>query len=287
MALDMETALSQYGLVGLYAKNNPEINTILSRAIQGEWDSARFERALWDTRWWKTMTEQHRLLDVQRVTDPATFKTTVDNKIAEVRGLAGRLGLSVDANHWAQIALRNGWDTATLQMYLVTDKRNKLLTVQGGLTGQAGEVEGHMRQLHQLYGVPLSGTRIREVVGEILAGTNTIGGVENELRIAAKNMYPQYAAEIDSGRTMMDIAQPYIRTMAATLEVPETTLDLNDKFVKSALTYRDSSGKTTPQPLWEFERTLKNDPRWQRTKQAHNETYAVLDQIGSDWGFSA
>ena len=288
MALDMETALSQYGLVGLYAKNNPEINTVLSRAIQGEWDSARFERELWNTRWWKTMTEQHRLLDVQRVTDPATYNATISNKKMEVKALAARLGLSVDYNHWAQIALRNGWDTATLQQYLVTDSRNKLVTVNGGFTDQAGEVEAQMRTLYQLYGIPGPPKEsMQRAVQGILSGMQTVGGLENEIRNRAKGLYPQYAAELDQGKTMMDLAQPYIRTMAQTLEMAEPTLDINNNYIKGALMYRDASGKQMPQPLWEFERTLKNDARWQNTKQAHNETYAILDQIGSDWGFSA
>jgi hypothetical protein len=288
VALDLQTALSQYGLVGIYAKNNPEINKILQQAIAGEWDSARFERALWDTSWWKTLSEQHRALDVMRVTDPATFNSTVEAKKAEVRQLASRMGLAVDANHWAQTALRNNWDSATLQWYLATDKRNKLLSVNGGLTGQAGEVEAHVRSLYQAYGmnVPPS-TSMSEFVTEILSGGQTLGGIENEVRNRAKQLYPQYAAEIDSGKTISDLAQPYIQTMASVLEISEPTLDVNNAYIKRALQYRDPEGRVMPQPLWEFEKTLKGDWRYQYTKGAHNESYDMLQKIGQDWGLSA
>jgi hypothetical protein len=55
VALDFQTALSQYGAVGVFAQQQPEINALLQRAINEEWDSARFERELWNTNWWKSL----------------------------------------------------------------------------------------------------------------------------------------------------------------------------------------------------------------------------------------
>jgi hypothetical protein len=289
VALDLQTALSQYGLVGLYAKNNPEINRVLQAAIAGEWDSARFERSLWDTNWWKTLNETRRALDVMRVTDPATYAQQINNKKAEVGRIASGLGFAVDTAAWAKRALENGWDLATLQQAMVDGNAHNLKkSGAGSFTGQAGEIETMVREMYSAYGLPLTEERIRQVAVGVLSGRHTMGGIEAETRAQARKLYPQFADEIDSGLSVLDIASPYIQTMAATLEMPETYFNLANTQIKQALEYKDpTTGKQTTKPLWMFERELKEDPRWQRTKAARNDTYAILEQIGQDWGMSA
>jgi hypothetical protein len=71
------------------------------------------------------------------------------------------------------------------------------------------------------------------------------------------------------------------------LELPGTQIDFaKDPSIKKALQYKDpKTGQPQVKPLWQFERELKDDSRWQYTKQAKNETYAILQQVGQDWGF--
>jgi hypothetical protein len=69
--------------------------------------------------------------------------------------------------------------------------------------------------------------------------------------------------------------------MAATLEISDKDVKLSDSYIKKAL--EGANGERTP--LWQFEKMLKDDPRWDKTKQARNETYDLLAQVGKDWGF--
>lgn len=286
MPLDLQTALAQYGLVGLYARNNPEINAVLNKAIAGEWDSARFERELWNTNWWKQLSEQKRLLDVQRVTDPATYSANLANKAKQVGMIAQQLGRTANVNRVAELALQNGWSDDYLQAY-INDTGALIRAPGGGYAGRSGEVESHIREMWANYGIPSGHMNLEARIQDVLSNRMTLGGLDSEIRNYAKRLFPQFTAEIDAGYTLRDIAEPFIQTMANTLEISPTDITLNDQSIKKALSWQEpKSNYVTTMPLWEFERFLKNDVRWDKTKQARNETYAILEQVGKDWGFA-
>ena len=105
----LQTALSAYGAVGVFAQNNPQIATILKQAVDGQWDAARFQRALWGTDWWKNTQDNTRQLQVLQATDPATYNANIAEKANEVTDLGNGLGLSgFDANSIALQAMQNG-----------------------------------------------------------------------------------------------------------------------------------------------------------------------------------
>lgn len=278
----MDEALDMYGYVVLIARSNPELKKLLDKAAKEEWDSARFEREMMNTSWYKTHDERRRAIALQKATDPSTWKQTLANKTTAVASLAAQMGIQINVDYWAERALENSWDDATLRAIIFNNGRNPKLT--GG--GEAAEVENFVRETYANYGFDLSPEKLRTYQEQILSGRNTTGGIENLVKNQAKKVYSQYADELDAGMTIRDIAEPYMQTMANTLEVPATSLDLRDKYIKKALGFQASDGKPGVKPLWQFERELKDDPRWQYTKQARDETYAVLQQVGQDWGFA-
>lgn len=281
MALDLATAMTQYGYVSELAKTNPEIQAKLNQAVAEEWDSARFDREIRSTQWFQSRTEQQRQIAVQKATDPATYNNTLLQKQNEVYLAANRMGLSgVNAWEVATLALENGWSDNVLQGWLA-DKYRAATTASGGWTGSAGEIESHIRQTWADYGLTISDATVGTYTTAVLAGRNTLGGVDNEARNYAKAAYPPFAQQLDSGLNMQQIADPYMQTMANTLELSATSVKLSDPAIKRAL--QGTDGK--PLAMWDFERQLKDDARWQETKQAKNETYSVLQQVGKDWGF--
>lgn len=280
MALDLQTALSQYGYTQALVDSNWELKAKFTQAVAEEWDSARFERELMTTMWYKNFSERQRAIEVQRTTDPATWAATLDNKTRQISTLANRLGLSgVDAAYWAKAALQWEWDESTLQTILVDSANQR--GVSGGLTGAMGEAENHIKNTWANYGLDISDATLAQWSKEIIAGRQTLGGLDNEARNYAKKTYAAFADQLDAGMTMREIADPYMQTMANTLELSGGAVSLKDPHVKRAL--QGTNGQ--PLAMWEFERSLKDDARWQSTKQAKNETYAVLDQVGKDWGF--
>jgi hypothetical protein len=280
MPLDMQEALDQYGFVGTLAKQHPELKGLLAQAVKGEWNSARFERALQDTKWYKALSERKRQVALLKTTDPATWKANLANKTTELTSLASRMGVKINAAYWAERALENDWDEASLRAIVMTNYDPRMTG-----SGEAKEIEAQLRETYTAYGMPVSADKVDDFKRQIMAGRNTIGGIQQAVITAAKKHYSQFAEEIDAGLSIRDIADPFVQTMANTLEISPTDIGLSDKYIKQALSARDSSGKPATMSLSEFERQLKNDARWGRTKQAKDETYSVLQQVGQDWGF--
>lgn len=280
MALDMQTAIANYGFVAVFAQSNPEIKAILEEAAANEWDSARFERRLWDTAWWKGTDETRRSLQILQSTDPASYNAQLAIKADQINTLAAGYGKTgYDPYALAKAALENGWNDNQLRQ--VISDTTAFRSVDGALTGQAGEIETHVRNTWASFGMSLSDEWAKNYAQEVLSGRQTLGGLDNEAARRAKQMFPNFADAFDQGKTLREIADPYITTLANTLELPPDQVNLQDPYIKKAL--QGQNGE--PTSLWQFERSLKDDARWQYTKQANNEAYSLVQQIGKDWGF--
>lgn len=277
---NLQTALSAYGAVGVFAQSNPQVAGILNQAVAEQWDAARFQRALWGTDWWKSFNESQRQLQVLQATDPQAYNAQLAEKSNEVSDLATGLGLTgFDANNLALQALSFGWSTAVLQQHLVDSSRPR--TVNGQATGSLGDYQNQVRQTFSSYGLQFSDEWYTMVAHEIAAGRQTTGGMQNEAIGYASSLYPQYTEAFKQGKTLSDIAQPFLQQMQQTLEVDPANVTLTDPTIQRAL---QGDGKA-PTPLWQFTQQLKQDPRWQQTTNAKNDAYDMLAKIGQDWGF--
>jgi hypothetical protein len=219
MPIDFEEALDQYGFVGVMVKNNPELKPLLDKAIKGEWDSARFQRELANTAWYQRYSERQRAIGVQKATDPATWAKTLEAKKLEVSALANRMGITLGTNVglWAERAIANEWDEGALRAaWSNTRGLTFAYGKDGGLTGESGQIDAHIRETYAAYGIPVSNDRIKQVARWIIGGQNTLEGIDNEVRAQAKKQYAQFASEFDQGMTLKDIADPYVQTMAQT-----------------------------------------------------------------------
>jgi hypothetical protein len=287
LALDLTTALNQYGFVGDLANSVPELKGIFAQAAREEWDPARFQRAVMDSGWWKSMPESARFLATQSVTDPSTYAQSLNNAASKIRIIAEQMGRG--GGDWFALAresLINNYDDDQVR-WLVSMRVAGTPFQDGVPTGQAGQIQGHLKQVAGNYGVPVTDKWISDALIRIQAGIDSLDGYENVLRARAKAAFPQFADQIDTGMTVRDIADPYISTMANTLEVSETELDLNDQSVRRALSQKQPDGTMGSMPLWEFERSLKDDARWDKTKQARTQAFETIAQVGRDFGFEA
>lgn len=276
-----QTALSEYGAVATFAQNNGEVNGILQQAIQGEWDAARFERALWGTNWYKSLSDNQRQLQVQQATDPGSYQQQLHSMSDKITGIANGIGVNIDPASLAQQALWNGWDQATLTR-LIAQQGTAPRDANGYTGGQIGDVENHLRTTYASYGIKMADSWYTNAAQQVAAGTQTTGGLDNEAVGYASKMYPQYAQDFFEGRTLSDIAQPFIQQMGQTLEVDPSSINLmTDPTIQKAL---QGDGKT-PMTTYQFQQQLKADPRWGKTDNAKNAAYDTLAQIGKDWGF--
>ena len=84
---------------------------------------------------------------------------------------------------------------------------------------------------------------------------------------------------LDSGTDLNTIYSPYKTTMAAVLELNPESISLDDSVLRKAI------GPNGEMPIYEFERALRQDGRWQYTNNAKKEVSDAALRVLRDFGF--
>jgi hypothetical protein len=102
---------------------------------------------------------------------------------------------------------------------------------------------------------------------------------KNVIRQTAKLGLPEKVGSLlDLGVDLETIYSPYKNVMSSVLEVNPQTIGLDDKTLRSAI------GPEKEMTIYDWERFLRKDPRWQYTNNARQEVSSiglnVLQQLG-------
>jgi hypothetical protein len=128
-------------------------------------------------------------------------------------------------------------------------------------------------------GLNLSQDQINNFTQQIENGTD-IKTVQNQIRSIAGNGMPDSVKKLLNDGVNLDVIySPYKSAMASVLEINPESIDLNDSTLRSAV------GPDKEMPIYEFERNLRKDSRWQYTNNAREEAYAAVNKILQDFGF--
>lgn len=148
--------------------------------------------------------------------------------------------------------------------------------------GEAGNNYAKLKAVATANGLDLDktfGTSLDEWLQNIDKG-ESIETYKRLIRGAAKIGMPQNVASLlDNGVDLEAVYAPYKNLMSAVLEISPETITLNDPVLRSAV----SGDKEVP--LYEFQRQLRKDPRWQYTNQAKEEVSDVALKVLRDFGF--
>lgn len=279
-----ETAAS-FGWSIAFFNSIPELKTLIANATKEGWSPARFTAALQGTKWFRTTTESQRKYATLRSTDPASFRQQIDEGYNHVQVLAAQMGARITPNWARQIAdtaLRLGWSEDHLRRYMMTQ------TVVDGngnyKGGQAATLQSQFRSLAEQYGVNVSEGLIQQWVRSGITGGETPESVKAKVQTIAASKYPALADRIKAGETVDQIADPYKQSYAKLLEVNPQNLNLDDPLIQRALQAKDGKGKPTTQTVYDFENTLRNDPRWAKTDNARDQMSATANSILQSFG---
>jgi hypothetical protein len=113
-----------------------------------------------------------------------------------------------------------------------------------------------------------------------LAKGESIETFKNTIRGAAKLGLPDKVANLlDQGLDLKDIYAPYRNVMASVLEVAPDSIGLDDKTLRMAI------GPEKEMSIYDFQRTLRKDSRWQYTDNARAESSDSVLKVLRDFGF--
>ena len=113
-----------------------------------------------------------------------------------------------------------------------------------------------------------------------LANGEKLDTINREIRNIAKVGMPDSVKTLmDSGIDLDTIYSPYKKAMATVLEINPETISLDDSILRKAI------GPTGEMPIYEFERALRQDGRWQYTNNAKKEVSDAALRVLRDFGF--
>jgi hypothetical protein len=182
-------------------------------------------------------------------------------------------------------------DNLDPKMWLTEQVRTKLLAgaqevaKEGIPEGPVGKNFLDVKNFAARNGIMLSDQAAGEYATQIVAGKLDQDTVYNTLRDSAASAFPQLADKIKAGIDVKTLADPYIQSMSNILEIPYTSVDLFDPKVRGALSYTLPDGKLGTKSIYDFEKELRQDPRWQYTKNAKRTVAESTLRVLQDFGF--
>lgn len=161
-----------------------------------------------------------------------------------------------------------------------------LQAFNGKLGGSTLENIQNLKEYGATFGIYLNDTQIDQYSKDIFAGKTTIYDIKDKIRTDAASAYPVYAQQLKNGTSLDSLASAYKSSMAGLLEIDPDSLDYTNPTLRGALqsTALGPDGKPVAMPLWQFEKQVKNDPRWQYTNNARDTIDSMQYKVLKDWG---
>lgn len=150
------------------------------------------------------------------------------------------------------------------------------------LGGIAGRSLQELKATAAANGIDLNrvfGSELQDWLRKINAGED-IETYKQTIRDVAKIGLPETVGKlVDRGVDLETIYSPYKRTMAAVLEINPESITLDDPTLRSAI------GPDREMSLYDFQRNLRQDPRWEFTDAARSEVSGLVNRVLKDFGF--
>jgi hypothetical protein len=151
--------------------------------------------------------------------------------------------------------------------------------------GPSGKFFTEFKNFAAKNGIMLSDSAATDYANKAVAGVIDADTVFSTLRESAASAFPQLADKIKSGIDLRTLADPYIQSMSNLLEIPYTAIDLFDPKIRGALSYTQADGKVGTKSIYDFEKELRKDVRWQYTNNAKKEVADTTLRVLQDFGF--
>lgn len=286
-----ELAASYQSAVGIIY-SVPELQPLFEQAVNEGWTADRFRAAVQNSDWFRSNNEYARIAWAQESMGGADWDSRLQDARNAVRQAATAMGAQIDEQQLNALARRyvyEGWENSSRQQLMQQALSERISFVPDdrgvvGMRGGAGNLSDQLRQIARANGVSFSDNWYLSAARSVASGLSTAQDWEREVREQAAGLFPVYRDKIQMGMNVYDLASPYIRTMAEELELDPNQITLNDPYVRQALSGMNDSGDFVPMNLWDFQKKLRQDPRWENTAKAQNEVTSVTGRVMQMFG---
>ncbi len=273
-----------------------QIDNLLAKAQQQNWDEGTFIEALKGTIWWQTTLPSMRsfFLETHDPRNASTFAEKLNNQIDKVANRLEALGVStqqrdpvtgalIDNSEYirgiAMDSIKSNWDDNQLDNWLA--EKGDIIFTGGGTLGTS---LNRIKDTAFMYGTVLDANMQKEINLSLLDpndGRDATYWMNSIKQDAINNpQYKPFQESLKQGRTLYEVTNSYRNQMATLLEVDGAAITWDDLLGKAV---DGTSGNA--RTFADFTKTIKQDPLWQYTRNA-KETYSnmALD-LGKMFGF--
>lgn len=255
-----------------------KLKTTDPNVLRREKDKAIFDKAIA-----AAGDDAAKIAQIESTTAYGKDLVNLRNRINTIAINAGATLAAEELDAIAKEALDSAVDTDAYTLKAFIDSKLKFGTGEtGAFKGVAGENVDVLKKIAAANGLDLQkafGAQLPEWLSNINKG-ESIETYKRIIRDVAKIGMPEKIAKLmDQGIDLETIYSPYRNIMANTLELTPDSIDLNDPVLRSAITAENEI------PIYEFERALRKDNRWQYTNQAREEVSNATRKILQDFGF--
>lgn len=276
----------EYGFAYKFFKSNGELWKLLNQSINKGWGVSRFQAELRSTKWFKHHSDIWRQNTALKYSDPQAYSERLKNYRTQVQNLAGQWGATLTAKQWETIstrALMFGWSEDQIMDFLAPH----VTPEHGRYKGQLAGIQDELQQMAHANGVNLNDHSVQVWMRSIVRGEADIKQYEDFIRASAAATFKGYARDITAGVNVADLAQPYVQSMAETLELNPQSINMFDSTIRRAMAHTNEKGEAVPLSITDFEDQLRADKRWQYTDQAHTQMKGYANQLGKLWGIQS
>ena len=289
-------------------KNIPSLNALLKKYVSEKWTPDKLRKAIRDDLWFKQNSAEIKARYVQyynfrdlQASGQAKGSTDYEMQIAKIEASlkkrAVKLGSAAASDPAAlRQAAENLYITNRSEdESFVTDLLAASIRTTAGKIGDkvtegySGEALSNYKLLvaaardngFQVSDIIPGGASEQQVLQGIAAGTIDIDRIIADTRKLAAQGQPQYVRDLlAQGYNLNQVYAPYRQTMANILEIQDPDeIDLNDPTLRAAITDKGDMN------LYDFKKLLRQDNRWQYTKQAKDDVSTAALGILRDFGF--
>ena len=218
--------------------------------------------------------------DIQPDKDP-DVKREMDKVRLDVEDVARQRGVDISAFDFEGLvdeARRNLFDTQDIRSRLDQILEQQLAD-DVDLIGSAGDNQTQLLNWASTNGLDLDAQAADAYVMKLTTGAQTFEDVKQELRETyLVGAFPAWADKIREGYDPSVLVAPYRSRAANLLEVEANSLTFDDPVIKAAMQYTGGDGSPAVLPLYEYDRLVRQDARWDKT----NNAYATYTKVGTD-----
>jgi hypothetical protein len=177
-------------------------------------------------------------------------------------------------------ALQNKYITANATRLINAANAGDVKATAALQRGNFGVTFTTLKNAYAENGLPVNTQALNKLVIESAVNPNLLKSNLNLINMQAKTYFPALADKIDKGFTVKQLLTPYINTRANILEEDPDSVDIAS--LKSVAS--DPKGLTN---LYDYEISLRKDPKWRYTKNAQDSLGSLARDITKMFGLGA